>query len=216
MAQREGPIHQVVATSLGEVIASVGDGIGEAQRELDEASLAQTLALYADQEGEAARLLREIGYRPTFYALPETTGEVQVSLTLAGGPGAAPPRSGERLPLPGLAAHAGRRPRIFASPVNAEMQNRYGYSAHLAAKITFRIVPVPPPAGVEEARLVPNLVGRSRAEAERLLAEFDLEAEFREREPLEGEGRVVAQDPAGGERRLAGEPVTVTLGNLEG
>ena len=42
-------VSDVVASPLGDVIASVGEGVAAAQRALDEGSLAQTLAIYSEQ-----------------------------------------------------------------------------------------------------------------------------------------------------------------------
>lgn len=160
--------QEVVASPLGDIIAAVGRGVAAAQQALDDASVAKTLEIYHEGGDEAARLLREIGYRPTFYALPETTGEVRVSLAL--GSNASPATTtvaGAMMPV-GL-THAGRvlgrLPNLYATPVDAGYANRYGYRAQVSSKITFRIVPVPAPNGADELRLVPDLIGRGIAEA---------------------------------------------------
>lgn len=160
--------QEVVASPIGDIIAAVGRGVAAAQQALDDASVAKTLEIYQEGGDEATRVLQEIGYRPTFYALPETTGEVRVSLALGSGATAT-------TPSPSIAAisvgvgHSGRvlgrLPNLYATPVDAGFAGRYGYRAQVSSKITFKIVPVPAPNGADELRLVPDLAGRGLAEA---------------------------------------------------
>jgi serine/threonine-protein kinase len=59
---------------------------------------------------------------------------------------------------------------------------------------------------------VPDLVGRSRDEAERLLGEADLQPAFREREDAEAApGTVLEQDPTAGERVARGGTVELVV-----
>lgn len=201
-------VHDVVASPLGDIIASVGEGVAEAQQALDEGSLAKTLEIYSEGGEEALRVLREIGYRPTFYALPETTGEVRVSLHLGksvNGAGAttrpsSTPQPAVSVQLARIGRNVGIQPRLYATPVDAGYANRFGYQANISAKLTFKIVPVPAPDGVDELRVVPNLINKTLAES-RLLAEtLGLEISVRNRdgvlleEPDES-ANVTAQDP---------------------
>ncbi|WP_108261595.1 hypothetical protein [Mangrovicoccus ximenensis] len=145
MADIKSLVGDVVAAPLGEVIASVGQGVADAQHALDEGSLAAVLDIYAESDDAKLKLLQEIGYRPTFYALPETTGEVRVTLRL--GQGAAGQGTGtavrkaavpaiQAVPLrTGLNARIGNR--LYATPVDAGYANRFGYAADVSAKLTF-------------------------------------------------------------------------------
>ncbi len=185
MAQRIGDLVQdVVASPLGDVIASVGAGVAAAQQALDDASLAKTLEIYAENGDAAHALLREIGYRPTFYALPETTGEVRVSLSLASQPGAStgtavrPTPTATSVQLSRLGRTLGVAPKLYATPVDASYANRYGYQANISAKLTFKIVPVPAPQGVDELRIAPSLKGQTVAQAIATLNRLDLQARF--------------------------------------
>ena len=56
-------VQDVVASPLGDVIASVGQGVAEAQHALDEGSLSAVLDIYAESDDEKLKLLQEIGYR---------------------------------------------------------------------------------------------------------------------------------------------------------
>lgn len=160
-----------LAAPLGEVIAAVGRGVAEAQAALDQASLSQTLAVYGAEGDAGLSLLREIGYRPTFYVLPETVCEVQVSLRV-GGSGGPDGSAGGPVEL----GKAIRAARTYVTPVDAGFASRYAYQAQGAAKLTFKILPVPPPAALEEGRPMPDLVGRSAESALSALSALGLSA----------------------------------------
>lgn len=178
------PIHDVVAAPLGDVIASVGAGVAAAQHALDEGSLAAVLDLYTESDDERLQLLQAIGYRPTFYALPETTGEVKVSIQL--GQGAAGTDGTAVKPAPVTRSNTSVVPArlglnllpatLYATPVDAGYSNRYGYSANISATLTFKILPVPAPQGADELRVVPEVVGRTVAEARTALQALGLAA----------------------------------------
>lgn len=176
-------VKDIVASPLGEVIASVGEGVAEAQQALDEGSLAKTLEIYSEGGEEALKVLRDIGYRPTFYALPDTTGEVRVSMRLGK---SAAGTSSQLKSLAGLQpaittqlARMGRnigiKPRIYATPVDAGYANRFGYQANISAKLSFKIVPVPAPDGLDEIRVLPNFVGRTIAQCREVSDSLGLE-----------------------------------------
>ena len=219
-------VRDVVASPLGDVIASVGEGVAEAQQALDEGSLAKTLEIYSEGGEEALRVLREIGYRPTFYALPETTGEVRVSLHLgksAQGTGATTPRTSTLQPavsahLARIGRNIGIKPRLYATPVDAGYANRYGYQADISAKLTFKIVPVPAPDGADELRIVPNFINRTVAESRSLAESLGLEITLRDADGLllenpDDGASVSGQDPLPENQRFAriGEEIILTL-----
>lgn len=201
-------IHDTTAAPLGQIIASVGQGVAEAQRALDEQALAQLEALYRDND-EAMALLRRSGWQPTFYTLPETEGEVKVALSLSGTHGGTGETTRRASALPGK--RGASRIALYAAPVDAGYQNRFGYQATVGASLRFRIVPVPPPAAVEEMPIVavPRLIGMASEAARELLAEFRLEAAVAP--SGSPSGSVLAQDPAPGEVLRRGEVVTLTL-----
>lgn len=224
MSNLKSLIGDVVASPLGQVISQVGQGVADAQEALDEGSLAKVLEIYTEGDDEKLALLREIGYRPTFYTLPETTGEVRVALRLgngAQGAGKAKPVrptftasavnvSTARIGLTALPA------KMYASPVDAGYANTYGYQADISAKLTFKIIPVPPPDGADELRRLPDLTGRSPEAAQAALEALGLEIEFVDADGVAIEApndtdMVSAQDPAAGDILRMGDDVTVTL-----
>ncbi|GGL23937.1 hypothetical protein [Caulobacter rhizosphaerae] len=161
-----------LATPLGEVIAAVGRGVAEAQAALDHASLAATLAMYETDGDEGVQALRAIGYRPTFYVLPETTCEVQVSMHVGGTGGADGSAGGAN--QPGAVGQA----RTYVTPVDAGFQQRYAFQGQGAAKLTFKILPVPPPQALDDAAPMPDVRGLKGAQADTLLAARGLSATF--------------------------------------
>lgn len=165
-------ISDGLASPLGDVIAAVGRGVAEAQAALDQAALAATLAVYDEQGEEGAALLRSIGYRPTFYVLPETSCEVQVSMRIGGSGGGDGSAGAPR--LPGAVGKA----RTYVTPVDASFQQRYAFQAVAAAKLTFKIVPVPPPSALDDALPVPNLAGVAAEAAAARLAAMNMVAAF--------------------------------------
>lgn len=211
--------REVVASPLGDVIAAVGQGVAAAQRALDDASLAQTLEIYAEGGEEAHRLLREIGYRPTFYALPETTGEVRVSLTLGSNctaPQAAPSGTAVGVQLSRIGRTIGVAPNIYATPVDAGFASRYGFQASISAKLSFKIVPVPAPNGADELRVVPGVTGRVASAAIDALEGIGLTYRMKDSHGAElatslPEAKVADQYPAHGTILRTGNVVTLTL-----
>lgn len=191
--------QDIGAAPLGDLIASVGRGVAEAQAALDASSLEQCLALYTEQD-DLKRIMRETGYRPTFYTIPETEGELTLSLTITGNQAAQ---------QTSLARRSGAAPRIYAAPVDGSYQNSYGFSSTVAAKVKFRIVAVPPPSGVEMARMVPTFIGLTLSQAKNLAAEFDLL--INDIENLKTEARVTAQAPAAGTVIREGSIIVLTF-----
>lgn len=158
MSNPNNPVQlfsELLGGPLGDLISSVGQGVGDAQAALDQGALEQTLEIYdiskdEDRTNEELKLLgliREMGYHPTFYTIPETEVEAQISLSLD-------LKSEQSSPAGGYAIS---KYKINATPMNAGNVNRFGVQANAMAKLKFKIVPVPPPQNISEIRNVPNL-----------------------------------------------------------
>lgn len=210
-------VSDVTAAPLGEIIASVGEGVAQAQRALDDQAVQQLLALYAEGD-EGARLLRESGWRPTFYTIPEAEGEIKVGLVVSGGAtsGASTATTAAAVPagrVAGLKQASLALPRVYATPVDAGYRSRYDYEGSVTASVRFRIVPVPPPPGSDRLRVVPRLTGLGAEAASARLEQFELAMELAGEVELAGsQVTVIRQEPAAGEPLLSGEVVVVTLG----
>lgn len=155
-------LKDVLAAPLGEVISSVGQGVGEAQAALDAGSLANTLELYTQVVGEdpneLVAVMRSIGYTPTFYSIPETIVKTKISMSLSNqetvsGTGTAAPLGLDGLPKKTL--------KMYAAPHNASFSNKYNLSVNASSEMEFKIVPIPPPAAVEAFRVLPDFAGES-------------------------------------------------------
>jgi hypothetical protein len=161
-------MKDVLAAPLGEIISSVGNGVAEAQAALDAASLSQTLAIYnTSNADETVALLRNIGYQPTFYALPETEVEAQISMALS----ISESYTGANT---GLQRNGGIKTKMYATPASANFNNTYNLGVNAFSKIKFKIVPVPAPNDSGELRVVPLLKGKTLGEARSLLAQLGL------------------------------------------
>lgn len=100
--------------------------------------------------------------------------------------------------------------------MDAGYANRYGYQADVSAKLTFKIVPVPPPEGIDELRVTPSLVGKNLADS-RLIAEslgFELAIYTKDGEEVAApEATAIVQKQEPTEQQLArlGDLLRVTL-----
>ncbi len=158
MSNTNNPVQlfsELLGGPLGELISSVGQGVGDAQAALDKGALQQTMDIYdiskdedrSNEELNLVNLIREMGYQPTFYSIPETEVEAQISLSLDLKSEQSTPSNGYTL----------SKYKVNATPLNAGNMNRYGIQADAMAKLKFKIVPVPPPPGSADLRLVPDL-----------------------------------------------------------
>ena len=162
MSDTNNPVQlfsELLGSPLGELISSVGQGVGDAQAALDQGALQQTLEIYdlstdedrTEEELKLLNLIRGMGYQPTFYTIPETEVEAQISLSLD-------LKSEQSGPVAGYALS---KYAINATPLNAGNVNRYGLQSNAMAKLKFKIVPVPPPQSLSEIRIVPDLTTKT-------------------------------------------------------
>jgi hypothetical protein len=147
------PQLEALSAPLGALISAVGRGVAEAQRELDAATIEQIRELYASDEDLAVELQR-IGYRPTWYHIPEAEAEIAVALSIT---------SEER-------TQGRTRLKMYGAPLDASYTNRFAYSLTAQSRLKFRVVPVPPSPQAEALVVVPAVVGKTVAEARALLS----------------------------------------------
>jgi hypothetical protein len=190
-------LMDVLSAPLGDLVAQVGLGVAEAQRALDTQAMDTFRAIYAGEDG-ACEALRAAGYRPAFYQIPECTAEIQVALSMSGQGSSGGGGSG-----------GGRKGvRLYAAPVDATYANSYGFNIQASSKLSFRIVPVPPPAALDGQVPVPTATGRTLKEARALLASAGLGAAPDDDTAADGTP-VRGQDPAAG--TLVAEGTVVSL-----
>ena len=160
-------MNDTMAAPLGNLIASIGEGVADAQAALDAGSLAQTLALYDDEDGDIMnKRLREIGYQPTFYTIPETKVKAKISLAMS--------QSGNSSQIQ---SNRLSKVKMYATPINATNTNKYNLNVNASVELDFTIKPIPAPEGAE-LRRTPDLIGKTLSEAETVLGEFNLNYEI--------------------------------------
>ena len=194
------PLLEALSCPLGELIASVGRGVAEAQRELDHASLATLQDVYARGDGLFGEL-QKIGYRPTWYHIPEAEGDLQIALTISGneasaGTGTTPPAGAARSKV-----------KLYATPVDAGYASRFGYTLNASSRVKFKIVPVPPSNAADALLAMPALTGLTLSDARARLALLGIAATL----PSAADSAVVtSQQPAPG--TLLGSNTLVAVG----
>ncbi len=137
------------AMPFDEMIASMGTGIAEAQRKLDEISFEITKMMsgsdpkhrirLGDRPNAASYSLLELGFAPTFYQFVDTVLEIKVAFSMS----AESPNA------------SGGEPTKFhakSTPVDATYANRFQYPVEGASVLRTKLVTVPPP-GLLEGRV---------------------------------------------------------------
>lgn len=162
---------QLLDVPFDDMVKSLAGAIASAQLELDQSSLRMTQMMagvayptgeknadgapvMADPidtiklggEGEGLTML-ELGFTPTFYQFVDTIIEVKISITISSETRTSTSRfsgsaSGSYVPFVGVKASA--------TTVSASFSQKYNYSAEGSSLIRTKLVPVPPPAILEE------------------------------------------------------------------
>lgn len=192
-------LTDALSSPVGDLISAMGENLADAQKALDLATLESFKAIY-QADGGAYEALRKIGYRPTWYQIPELQAEVNMALTVSG----STDESGRRRP---------GRLVLYAQPVDATFANKYGFEYQAASKVTFKIVPIPPSALAEGMRVVPSVIGLTLEEARNRLEADDIASALSAEEPAENASsvRIGGQSPGAGEFIRADETLTLTL-----
>lgn len=121
-----GDPYKIIVSPLSDFIESIGDGVAQAQRALDDTSLDTWKRVQTDP---ALQELRDIGYQPTWYAIPEVRAEIKLAFHFE-------------------AEQTGRPGRLLALPINPTTQTRTSVKSEGTSQLVVRIVPIPPPVGV--------------------------------------------------------------------
>jgi hypothetical protein len=189
-------VSETMAAPLGDLIAAVGRGLGEAQQSLDQATIETIKALYSGNDGRL-ELMRQLGWEPTWYRIPELTAELTISLSVS----ATETSDGQR---PGSV-------QLYASPMDASYTNRYDYDLQAASVIKFKIVPVPPTVELADRKLVPALKTMTLGDARQRLASLGIPFQIEEGITPSDATQVQDTNPPEGALLAAGEKVTLLL-----
>lgn len=154
-------LMDTLSLPVGDLIAEVGKGVAEAQQALDTQVIENFKSIYADDD-DALRHLRNLGYRPTWYHIPEAEAELQVALSITGN------YSGE----------GKQKSRMYAAPVDATYKSNFDYSLEGSSRLKFRVVPIPEPASLENQHVIPELTGYTLQQAKALLEKLNIPYEL--------------------------------------
>jgi hypothetical protein len=155
---------------MGDMIRQMAFAIADAQYELDESSLRvaelmsgevrevaedgtftpprDTRVYFGrDADGDPARLsLIELGCTPTFYQFVDTLIEVKIAIKLTRETATERRTSGTQRTL----SVSRGRISVTTTPVDATYSSKYSYSAEGSSLLRTKLVPIPPPAILEE------------------------------------------------------------------
>ncbi|MES2442987.1 MAG: hypothetical protein V4574_09160 [Pseudomonadota bacterium] len=166
----------LLAAPFPQMVRSLGTGIAEAQLELDLVSLkiARMMAGYAvdeedDEEdengedgGENKRKylvefsdgqkysLLELGFTPTFYQFVDTVIELKLSISMKSETAMERKTSTTQVTAGGFAFPFVAGGSVRATSVSASFSSKYQYSAEGSSMMRTKLVPIPPPALLEE------------------------------------------------------------------
>ena len=156
---------------FGEMVQNLGLAIAHAQLELDRTGvrIAQLMAGYdegadgtmapsddlkvplgTDDSGKARLYnLLELGFTPTFYQFVDTIIEVKISISISQTDETVN-RQRERQGNQGAFARFFSKNPVKTSSVDAKFSSKYQYSAEGSSLLRTKLVPIPPPAILEE------------------------------------------------------------------
>lgn len=128
-------IEEVLIDPLDKVLFSVGKGLAEAQKALDENSIATQILIDNDEK------LSEWGIRATWYHFPEVDLELKMSLSMNRKVKARIDPATKK-----ISKVTQLKPiKILAAPLNASYKNNFDYDFSGASTIKAKIVSIPAP-----------------------------------------------------------------------
>ena len=138
-------VTEVFSAPIEGVIVALGKGISEAQRALDQNSIATQQAIDTDP------VLSNQGLQATWYQFPRVDLQLKLALTIAQDGQAQAPHA------LGAVANFSKAIRLVAQPVSAAYQAHFNYTAEAASTITLSIVPVPAPRSGGQSTVTPRM-----------------------------------------------------------
>ena len=114
----ENPFTTVLATPLGDMIAEMGIGVAQAQYAIDAKTIENLKQIYS-LDDELLKEMRRIGYRPSWYVIPEAEAEINMALTVQQSMG-----SDRKV-----------KTEIRGTSVDASYQNQYDFKIEGASKL---------------------------------------------------------------------------------
>jgi len=191
-------IGDALAAPLGEFIASIGKGVAEAQQSMDIKTVETFTKIYGDSDDKRLQILRDLGYKPTWYKIPEVEAKVTISLNISGKSGA---------------ENAGGSGKIqmYVTPMDAGYANKYDYNLKAASQLTFKIVPVPPSPKAEEMKVLPDINAYRYKNAVALLESMGIAHDLEPGQIANDDYYIASTTPSQGEVVFPGQKVNLKI-----
>src|SRR5690625_697411 len=154
MANSKSIGRELANVPFPDMIKGLGEGIANAQYELDKASIKIAYLLAGYEENEKGELIRdknldiildgksynliELGFTPTFYQFVDTYIELKMAISMQ-----------EQTEMGGE-VKAGGGFLCFAASVTASYSQKYDYSVEGSSMMRTKLVTVPAPAVIEQ------------------------------------------------------------------
>jgi len=158
--------NELANVKLSSIIREMGLGISQAQFELDKSSMrvAQMMSgtPVKDKDGKVVEegvlvkfgdksySMLELGFTPTFYQFVDTILEVKMSISMTMGESDSESSTEVNAKAGYASFGSGGGAAMSASTVSASYASKYQYSAEGSSLIRTKLVPIPPPAVLEE------------------------------------------------------------------
>ena len=180
---------------MGDVIASVGRGIAEAQQALDMSAILTQQQINDDDD------LRAWGISAQWFTIPEATVNLKMNYQF----------TQEKVEEGSVGAN--RKTRLLVSPINAKYTNTFKVSETLQSELNLKFLPIPAPTRWTEQITVPDLSGMTLAEVKEHIAAIGMKLGDVELGAgvTEGEGIVASQSPPEGSRVWLAEKAHIRL-----
>jgi hypothetical protein len=150
---------ETFSAPIEELIIALGQGVAEAQKQLDQNSIAIQELMDTDPT------MSKYGMQATWYQFPTVNMQLKMSLsitqdsTTSSSPdGPSPNLAGGRLMATPFITP---RYRIIAQPLSASFQNHFNYDAQAATQINLTMVPVPAPRAGDQVSSPPAMTAAS-------------------------------------------------------
>ncbi len=161
--------QELLNVPFGEMVQSLGMAIAEAQHALDMNSvqMAQMMSgsRYIDTDEEGKEVVREgvkinfggrslslleLGFTPTFYQFVDTIIEVKISISMSSEDSRSTKTNETNVSASAKMGWGRASTKVHSTSVSASYASKNSYSAEGASLIRTKLVPIPPPAILEQ------------------------------------------------------------------
>ncbi len=134
---------ETFAAPIESLIIALGQGLAQAQQELDKNSIQTQEAI------DTNPALSQYGLQATWYQFPSANMQLKLSLSMAQDQTSSGSTTSNPTAPGGI--------RLVAQPLSASFQNHFNYDAQAASTVNVTIVPVPPPKSGDLSSTPPKM-----------------------------------------------------------